>query len=52
MRGEIMNMNEIMLEAYKANLAKATNPLVKASFKKLIAKYEKRIAATKYPVDV
>lgn len=42
-----MNMNEMMLETYKTNLAKATDPLDKASYAKLIAKYEKRIAAAK-----
>lgn len=45
--GAAMNMNEMMLETYKTNLAKATDPLDKASYAKLIAKYEKRIAAAK-----
>jgi len=35
-----MSKEEIMLEFYRTNLAKEKDPVQRASYKKLIAKYE------------
>lgn len=41
------NKDNLMLEFYKTNLENATDPLDKASYKRLIAKYEKKLKESK-----
>ncbi|WP_371378810.1 hypothetical protein [Sporomusa aerivorans] len=44
MRGDIVkNKDEIMLEFYRANVETEKDPVKRASYKKLIAKYERKM---------